>query len=425
MSNLNNQTKSIIPQSDNFNVTRGDIIFSAHSTPNPNAIVGSRWPGEKPFFSPIDLEDYLQFIELIILNQRLILTIPKYNDSSDVRKLGKRFVHSLDGRWIRKGKLDIEDDLVQKLWEHRILENLYLDPKTYSPKSYVQKYLTLSHYLENKQIEYEKLIVEEHKNWSNTRVKDGAILRLAYDFGNPMAISEFARDKGTPYLLDNYEISNISKLDIIELDLTRGIIPYLKKQLNEGTRYEIEQLSSIGTPLIFPKTPLAWEVIRDSNKPSDLIQVALQLREKHSNFRRDMILLEEELFSDKTTLKKKSEIMQEIKFMAKELWPKENLTYQKVSQEITDFLQLLPIDPTKSQIKDFANITGYLLAKPINVLISAYRKRKIRTLLKSRKDFLRSKLWVQKLSLIFSLPEDEIKHSLVSPHWKKVYKDIL
>lgn len=405
--------KSKLPRSNELPIKRGDFIFSSQTIPNPNAIL-ARWSKSNPkiIFSPYLLQHYLQFLETIILNERLILTNAVIHDSTDKKLLDKNYIRELGGVWRKQGILDIEDDLVQQLYDHDILKPLLLSPDSYSPKFYIDKYLTLSSYLNKELNIYSKIYKRNYKSGDSEIAKRGGYLTLVSEYGVPLAISEFARDKRIPYLLGDIELSNISKLDEIETKLSTGIISFLKENLDKGTQLQIDWLSSIGTPLTFPKTPLAWKIIQNSNQPKDLIQVALQLRTDFKSFRRNMISLEEELYDETTTLQRKRKIMNEVNFMAKGLWSEEKLGYQKISQEITDFIKLIPSDFSFNPAREIPSITSYLISKPINTLIDAFQRRKIKTLIKARKDFMKSKLWIKKLSSIFSFPEEAVRESL-------------
>lgn len=402
--------KPKIPLNNNFAVKRGDLIFSNLARPNPNAIISPASLDEKPFFRPQLLESYLQFLESIVINERLVLTDVICYDKSDKKLLGSEFIKSLE-YWSWSGSLDIEEDLVNQLYKNNILKVVQLNPETYSPKSYIRRYLKISKFLQEK-LQHEEKSELQRKKKEIDFAKQAALLVLATEYGSPIAISEFARDKGVPYMLGEIELNFISKLDNVEIDLSRGIISHLKKRLDENSQNLINQLSKIATPLIFPKTPIAWTIIRDSNKPEDLIQVALQVRKDFSNFRKDIISLEEELFDDNTTIHRKQKILYEIDLMAKGLWSEENLTHQKISQEIANLINLIPSDLSFNPAREIPNITSYLLTKPINSLIAAFHTRKIKVLLKAQKDYMRSKLWIQKLSKVFSFPEDDIRNSL-------------
>ena len=176
------------------------------------------------------------------------------------------------------------------------------------------------------------------------------------------------------------------------------------------------QINELGNKIIYPETPIAWQIIRDSSKLEDFLPVALQLREEYKVFRKTTIKIEEELFSDETTLKRKAKLVKELNLMAAEIWKGQENTTQRVAQDFSSLLDLTLNQATNLSLGNFPKLLDFVLGKPTEILLSKLHQRKVKVLMNSKKQFMSSRKWMNKLSSIFSLPEDKIKKGVLEFH---------
>ena len=247
---------------------------------------------------------------------------------------------------------------------------------------------------------------------SESHIHNKSFVELLEDYANPLCLSEFARSASLPFALSSSEDKKISVFEKIESRTCRGIVEVLRQRLNEGARNELFRLAELGEQTVFPRTPIAWQIVRESHKPLDLLRVALELREEYKTFRKAMIELETELLNQSTTLERKIKIRRDVLRLADELWAHEEGQTQKVTKEVSDLLGTAAKAATGFSVVSTASLTKSILSFPTDQILQAMRRRKVRVMLKAKKDFLKGKKWTQKLSTIFGLSEDTIKQAL-------------
>jgi hypothetical protein len=387
---------------------RGDFILPSEALPEPDIIVSTHSERKKVEFRADVLQDYLNFLELVVLNERLI--VGYYNvfaDLDSALKDSKAF-SPLFTRYYLRGSLNLYEEMFKILMEREILFKVQLDPTESSPQAQVLKHLPLSDRLRS--------MLDENRDFSKDYEKDKdvvealALASLALEVGMPLHLSEIAWRAQLPYLLTPQQISAVSSVERVELNLRKSVMTHLTERLNEGARRELNRIAELGVRTVFPETPIAGQIVMDSSSPEDFLLIALQLRDEYKTFRKEMIELEAELLSEDTSLKRKIRLQRHLDSLAAELWPNNQSGIWKEALELSNILSISPLDPLG--VRGVAKLTKLILDKPSDLLLRLIRRRKVRVLLKTRKKFLESKGWPTKLAKVFQLPKRVVKDGL-------------
>ena len=107
-------------------------------------------------------------------------------------------------------------------------------------------------------------------------------------------IRDFASESRTPFHISEREAANLRPRESVEDALSAGVIAALKQRLDSGAAADLERLENIGAPVVFPRTPIAAQILEHSDKPDDLLRVALDLRQEAKHFRASLRQVEEE-----------------------------------------------------------------------------------------------------------------------------------
>ena len=384
----------------------GDFILPSEALPEPDIIVSSQSETREVEFRLDALRNYLSFLELVVLNERLI--IGHYDVLSDLDSTLKdsKAFSALFTRYYLRGSLNLEEEMFKVLIGKEILFDVQLTGS--SPQAQVLKHLPLSDQLHN--------MLDEHRDFSEQYEKDKdvvealALASLASEVGMPLHLSEFAWRAQLPYLLTTQQLSAVSSVESVELRLRKSVVTQITKSLNEGARRELERIAELGDRTVFPETPISCQIVMNSSRPEDFLLIALQLRDEYRDFRKQMIDLETELLSEEASLKRKLKLQRHVDLLAAELWPTNQKGMRKEATELSNILNILPVNTL--DIKSIAKLTQYILDKPAELLIRLIRRRKVRVLLKTRKKFLESKGWPSKLAEVFELPKRVVKDSI-------------
>ncbi len=407
-----------------LSLSRGDFLLSKKLFPHPDEILipellfknnKIQWGKERIYIGVLD--NYLKFLELIVTNQRIIdLDFSVYTET-EANRVGKKALEFYFDRGIRLKEPIIEQKIAKELEQENIYFPVIVKDDEFSPRTYVDQYLDISPQLQKLHDETIKTTPVEFKK------NDKIISRiaLAEDFGIPLSIIEMAKFTSLPYSLHSLELKAVKQIELAEINLRQGVIASLMEKLNRGAKKELENLSELGNKTIYPETPIAWQIIRDSTKLEDFLPVALQLREEYKAFREATIKIEDELYSDEITLKRKGKLVKELNSIAAEIWKDQGNTTQKIAQDFSSLLDLALDQARNLSIGNFPKLLGFILGKPTEILLSKLRQRRIKVLMNSKKQFMSSSKWINKLSSIFSLPEIKIKESLLK--FRKLTKE--
>ncbi len=109
--------------------------------------------------------------------------------------------------------------------------------------------------------------------------------------------------------------------------------------------------------------------------------------------------------------------MKELEQLAEEIWPNKDRKKRKVAVELTSIIGGLSKVVSNFGFESSSSLVSKILNKPLDAILETLRRRRIRTILETKKDFFANRMWSQKISSIFLIPEQDVKSSIMA--WKK------
>lgn len=395
-------------------VQKGDILLTEDFLPNIDSMLFEQYGKRRKLLIPAILRRYLELLELMVVNERLVVFDydPLSKIDPGILKIAKDHGYFEDD-WELLGMLDVQKVVRSRVAEEKILfSGKSIVSKESTPEYHAERYLSLS---SEAQRSYQNMKKYLRKLFNDDDViKKIALADITRKYGRASFISEYARSKQIPYILTPEETSYISQIEAVEVHVKQGVTKYLLDKMNTGVVREIRRLEEFGVRTIFPETPIASRIVMESNKIEDFHEVALELRKEFKSFRKEMVELETELASESTSLNKKVKLVNQIDELATALCPSEQLGLRKEALPLSGFLNIIPMSLNSISITDAAKMTQFVLSKPLDLILESLKRRKIRVLFSTRRKFMRSKLWTQKLAKIFGMSPDEIQQSLTA-----------
>jgi len=163
---------------------------------------------------------------------------------------------------------------------------------------------------------------------------------------------------------------------------------------------------------VFPETPIAAQLLSQASSPEDLLQVALQMRDEYSSLRRSMCDLESQLCGDDITLEKKTKICRQLHAMAQELRKDPEGALRRETVDLTGLVAAIPAAGEPLSLATTSNAVGKLMSLPVDVLLRAIRRRRIRIMFKTKKSFLRLRSSCSMLASLFGFSASEVRKSM-------------
>jgi antitoxin component of RelBE/YafQ-DinJ toxin-antitoxin module len=364
----------------------------------------------KPKLNPFFLLEFLNFLELVVLNERIIVgDYPVFKDL-DPDVLKSPAAGKISNVYGLKGDLNIGQKALDRLTEQGVLYDVELYSDDVSPRDYLTRHLSLSDELQDS-LHDTSVFLRKYEP-DRSIADELAMAEMNWNFGVPMFLSELAREAQLPFRLTRHEMRRVAWAEKLEIRLQRGVVARLADSLNEGARKELDQLAELGGHTVFPQTPISWQIVAESNGPEDLVQVALQLRDEYRKFRRRMVELEAELADEQTSLKRKIKLKKQVDAMAGELWPTQPTGIRKEATELSGLLNALPAAVDAATLGGVTGLTQYVLSRPTDLILKLLRRRKVRVLLNSKRTFLRGANWTGKLANIFNIPQEDVREAL-------------
>lgn len=390
----------------------GDCIASRDSVPSPNRILtDASLSASKSLlqFNLSALEDYLDFLEMIVLYERIIVAHPDGDRFLSDKDLSSPAAGPALTAYRTVGRLELSYKLDEVLIDRGILYPTILADD--SPRSHIRSLLTIDEGLRNLfQSEIACLEALEPRRDVCSRLAE---FQLIEDVGLPMFIGELSREYNVPYRLADREQARLKHADRIEAVIRKGVIATLRERLDAGARRELERLEAIAGPTVFPRTPIATSIIHDSAGPEDLLRIALELREEFTGFRQAMRELETELFSEETDLRHRIRILNDIEGISRELWPTPRDGFRASFVEATGLITKVA-DLTPGSTVTQLHLIAQILSKPVEAVLRGIKRRKIRVLLQAKRDFLKSKRHTDKIKEIFRLTDRQVSTAIES-----------
>lgn len=363
-------------------LSQGDCVTTYEAFGQPDAIITANGR-----FDAKELKSYLKILELVVLYEKIgVIT-------GVAGSIGRIWITPTTGLSLRAK---------ERLNEERILMQAQLKFTGPSPRDYLDKFLPLSEELQSR-LEADRSFVAEHELGEPTR--ELSMRRLENDF-EPLVISDEAAKGGIPYFFSDHEHAQSIWSERMEIHLTRGLMELLRAQLDAGAAEIYSRLEQVGTPVVFPATPIAATIIDEAKSPEDMLQVALQLRTDAKRLRSQLIEFEKNLFNDQVSLKEKSRILLDIQALSDELWHSKDSALQRESLVLPGLVAAVATDLTVGTI---GSLISSLASAPFSLLRKALRRRRVRVLLKAKKGFLSGTDRLGKLATLFGIEKDGIR----------------
>lgn len=399
----------------------GDVLFSTRGMPTGGILLWKDFDnkGEGCKISIDSLRDYLKLLELLVLFERVIVggfptIVEEFTVNETDSEKVKTALDDYSVLYRLVPALDLGKDLRNRTKEKGIIVDAVLENKQLqSPSELVQRYMNIDKHLEDK---FEERSAEIKRDFElddrlATRI---TVATLALDYGGSLYISEFCRLTGIAYWLHEKEERMLANLQILEYSTRTQVIGALKESLDIGARKELENIEKLGVNTIFPESPIASSIIMESNRPEDLNIVALQMRDKFSNLRYYMNEIQKEILNEDVSLEKKIKLSKEIETMRNELWKEKHQGWETILNQTTSLIHTVIGASTMPIVNSLPDIVLFLLGQPYASIRGAIRKRKIRVLLESKRDFLRSKNCIGKIAGIFGITDADVREALRS-----------
>jgi len=390
----------------------GDVLMSMQGLPNADAIIHKTLQGATTFDAR-RFEDMLEFLELVVLNERLIVVGgPGFDLSSDARE----WKGSLDERYFQKfglrGQLDLEAQLITHLVESGIISFVTLDglPEETNPNSLIERAV---HWSQGLTAEWARFCEMFLRCGASQPHAEELAFWKAYDLiGQTLQVRFAAGHCRLPYRLAFWEEERLRPVGKTELAVQHGVVAQLKAALDSGSRELRDRLSAAGGSTVFPSTPISWEIVSNTDEPNGLVAATLQLRSEYARFRKYCAELESQLLDDSISLKRKAKLLSKIGEMRKELWPKPLDGFRKHAIETADVLGMTleaGIDPSAGGI---GSAVAAILRAPVDLVLRSMRRKRVKILMRSQKQFMAAKMWTDRLATLFGLSKDVVRSSV-------------
>lgn len=393
----------------------GDIFFTDMAIPKGEVVYWKDLDKKKGHtISIAPLRNYLELLELLVLNDRIIIghqppvetrLTPKEWDNEDIRILVE-----MESSWFKVPAVYSLLDQLQAMVDGKdtIIEGIVIDEAVLPPDQLVDRYLPIDQALQKEHeghIEQAKYIgVTDNNVASNI---SHAILAAMY--GTSLYLSEYCRRAGIPYWLHPGEERMLANNIQMENALKSSVVTEIKTHLDRGAKRQLEELNRLGVRTVFPQTPIASIILENSSKPEDINTIALQLRSEYKQIREYMIQIQEELGKEDTSLERKIKISKELQGLCSELWPEKKEGWRATIEPLTGFLNLAIESASAPTLNTIAKAVDFIVKQPYELITRALRRRKLRVLLNAKRSFLKSSNWSQKLAQIFNISEEDVK----------------
>lgn len=369
----------------------GDVLFSRLRIPYPGLILQGFTrrhrdePEIEPFVSFKQLQYLLEFLEFVVLTERLIVPVPEF--SKRTQKLVSSRRHWIDfAIFYAAGDLPLDtEDVVEKLTSAGVLHQCGIAVGDPTADDVAARLLPTS-----------KSLQDQFKTFLQRATADGvpdpfsyATSSMAYWAGAPLHVAEAAGAAKVPYVLGHHEERYLQGFENENLRTRKSVAELMLERLNGGARKELEQISQLGVLTTFPETPIASLILQRATSPAGLLDAAIELRSEFASYRKHMNQIEHDLANESQSLKVRLKRAKELERLASSLWAGSKTDLKASAIGVSEALFTLPEvvgDPTASTLKGLAS---KIAALPVDAILDLYRKRKVRLLLKAKRSFLR------------------------------------
>ena len=401
-------------------VRRGDLLLAHNAIPNADHILWPDPPGGPLTLNVNALEDYLRFLEFVVLYDRIIVVESPYmtGTSCEVVTGGMRVFRI---PLVRRCPLDLQEGCNKTLEKEQILKKQTVESDDPMPEDFVTMYAATPKVRNALQKEWR--IASDDDEWSGQFKNDLAFARVARSFGSAMFLSNFAKQTQAPIVFSSEQTDAIGGIEKSELSMRRAVINDLKERLDAGALDEIKRIEARGVNTIFPQTPLGWEIVRDAIVPEDLLDIALDLRKEYKQLRESMIEVDKIVLSETSTIQDKKKALREIEGLAREIWPTcRDGVHEKVLTEASSLLELAAAMGKPDGGLDVSAKLAKILSTPIGLILRALRRRRVKVLLKAKREFMYGRDFIGKIASVFNIPESIAKEAVASEQGSTLFR---
>ena len=366
----------------------GKIILCNFSFPSADAVfIASENRVSRQF-----LREYISFLEVLVLYEELLVVAQPYTVTKEEYENPDSPIHQGFGYFDFSGDANLRDKIDElrstESWIKDTtfdLPDLEVDPTIYAAQSRAVK-------------------AGSAKNLGHPPHAED----LYYDVfhcGQAYAAYQVARQLSMPFYGPKVEYHPlVHKLEAENEIVEHSVIARMKDRLDSGAKAILEEFARQGYDITFNTSPIGALIIEKSQKPADMLSVALDLRDKYAPFRRNSLELETVLFNREASVREKMKAVAEIERVMTKLWgPKEGGfdRYIKSSGNFIDYA--LSYEEQGFSVK---RVTELMVSAPVEYALERIRTRKYRLLFDARNSFLRQAAVEAKVAKLF-VQDDE------------------
>lgn len=375
------------------------LLLSDLSIPHVDAVV--REINGKLVIDNQMLEGFLRILELVVVYEHFAVSRLPYLTGLDeqVSDLQQR-IDSSEAYFAESGVANLEEPLWSALRSHGLVScpllESYPDQKT--PDAYIRDLIAASPSFRESM----------GSGWENWIEYEEQLLWFSLHQGIPMALTDYARKANLPYYIPTRSTNHdLSYLDDLNRLMEQDIAKRLLDASSAGIRNEIQELAQLGFNVELPPSPIAGLLLEKASTPEDLIEVAFDLREKYSSFRRRVHELETSLGDPSESFKSKVKTKKEIIRVISKLDNRSDFSIRKNIESSASFFDSMESAVLRDGEFSLKKATDAVLSKPVEWVLDRFRNRKYRVLFASRDAVLRSSGYKRKVADIFGMPHSD------------------
>jgi hypothetical protein len=391
---------------ETLSVTPGDVLFSSHAIPFPDTILSgfkkNKWlEVQEPRVNFEAVQVLLEFLEFAVLCERLIVPVPTFAPRTQRLVASKKWEFEF-AAYCAAGDLEFtKADLCDPLETAGVLSYAQIAVGDANADETLERLMPTSRSLKERSAYY----LSAHAD-KGPRAPEFARASMARWYGAPLHVAHAASITGVPYVLGGLEARHLENYDQENIATRRGITQILLERLNEGARRELARLADFGAVSVFPETPIASQLIYRATSAKGLVDAALEMRDEFAAFRRAMVEIESDLASAAQPTKLRLKRLKQLQQLGDSLWGGERTDLRANAVSLSESLAAIPeavIDPSVSSVSKAAS---KLLTLPVDKILHVYRRRKIRLLLKAKRDFLARGDSTKRIAKILGVDEE-------------------
>jgi hypothetical protein len=274
------------------------------SLPNIDMICFKDLDGRKSF-SMDDLSSFLAFLETVVLHERIVVGFADTGVHLTKGDMKSEAYDYLNTVWRFKPPSEVhltQKDVLDRLERDGIAHFAEVELPDITASKLLAHYATTPSVIKRLRSNEEDTRAYEK---DESRIRRIALSTTSREVGIPLLLAEFASRASIPLRVSHFEVNRLSQITNIDRRIQSGVVEYLKKKLDTGAMHEIAHLEELGHTTIFPRTAIAVQILSESERAEDMLDVTVSLREQYGDFRRQMAELEKELFDPDLTLDRK------------------------------------------------------------------------------------------------------------------------